>query len=101
MTYANDLRELWLSVGEVPLPIAAVRDEYVRFGGIHRRFSRLNDVYHQLFTIETALFEFLESKKPLFGQKPEREVLMIARAAVENAKVLSEIARAELQLLGD
>ena len=101
MSFGDDLRKVWLNIGEVALPIAALRDEYVRFPGVHRRFSQLNNVYQNLLKVEAALFEFCEAKKPVFGSKPEREVLMIAEATLENARILLEIARAELALLGD
>jgi hypothetical protein len=85
-----------MSISKVSLPIAAVRDEYLKFKGRHGRFMQLADVYSNLNMIHQALFEYIESKSPVFGKKPNREVLMIAQAAVENSKVLLDIAEDEI-----
>ena len=99
MSYRKELRELWLSIETVAIPIAELRDKYVRFPGVHRRFSQFEEVYRNLKEIETALFEFIEAKKPLFGSKPEREFVIMSRASIANAQILLEIGEAELALL--
>ena len=101
MSFADELRKVWLAIDGVALPIADVRDGYVRFPGIHRRFSQLDSVYRDLRTMETALFEFLEVENSAVGSNRGREILMVAQAALNNARVLAEVAQAELQLLGN
>ena len=95
MTEAAEIRQLWLSVQDIAGPIADLRDRYVSSPGLHNRFSQLYDVWRNLLEIEQALFEFLEIKKPLLGSKPEKEMLVVARASLANAKILLDIASAE------
>ena len=97
MTFHTQLRELWLQVSEVSLSIASLRDEYARGPLLNTRFTQLDNVYANLNDIEQGLFELLEIRKPLVGQKPEREFLMIARPALANAKGLLSIATDELE----
>jgi len=95
VNFEPELRKLWLSVQDIALPIAELRDRYVEFPGMHPRFSQLYDVWQNLLQIEQAIFEFLELKKPAFGKKPEREFLMVAEAAISNSKILLKIAAEE------
>ncbi len=97
--YESELKKAWLSISDVSLPLAELRDEYLSLKGGEGRFLRLTDAYSNLNAIEQALFEYLELKAPIFGKKPNRAVLMMAEAAIENGQVLTEIVRGELALL--
>ena len=97
-----ELRDVWLSVSDVALPLAELRDEYLKFQGFQAdlgRFGQLETAYANLNIVEQTLFEYIEQKSPLFGKKPNREVLMIANAAIQNSRILAEIARGELNLM--
>ena len=95
MTTVRELKELWLEISDVALPIASLRDEYAKGSLMNERFRQLSQVYANLNEIEQALSEFMERKKFLFGRKTEREFFMLARPSVANAKILLEIATDE------
>jgi hypothetical protein len=96
VSFDPEIRKLWLEISKTSIPLAMVRDEYIKLKGGEHRFMQLADVYSNLNTIETALFEYLDLKAPVFGRKPDREMLMVSRAAVENVKVLLDIAEEEV-----
>ena len=99
--HSEALRQLQAKISETAFPIADLRDEFLKVEGFQigeSRFGQLDRAYSNINTVGDALFEYLDQKSPLFGKKPDREVLMIAKAAVENAKILIEIARSELEL---
>ena len=99
MTEEDELRELWLSVSNVSLPLAGVRDRYIQGPGFHPRFSQLADAYDHLNNIEQALSEYLEVRKPLMGSKPDHEFLMLSRSAIEIGKTLLLIVKDEADRL--
>ena len=99
MTEEDELRELWLSVSNVSLPLAEVRDRYIQGLGFHPRFSQLADAYDHLNNIEQALSEYLEVRKPLMGSKPDHEFLMLSRSAIEIGKTLLLIVKDEADRL--
>ena len=97
--FEAELKSAWLSVTDVSLPLAEVRDEYLNVKGGEARFMQLADAYSNLNTVEQALFEYMELKPPTFGKKPNREFLMIAEAAIKNGKILMDVAKGELSAL--
>ena len=99
MSLQTELRQLWLSIQEIAMPMAELRDKYVEFPGMHPRFSHLYDAWQNLLAVEQAIFEFMELKKPTFGKKPDREFIMISKAAISNSKILLKIATDEYAVL--
>ena len=99
--FEDELKELWLSVSDIALPLAELRDEYLYVKRGEARIMLLTTAYENLNAIEQALFEYIALKSPLLGRKPNREMLMMARAAIENGRILTEIVRGELALLKD
>lgn len=97
--FESELKAAWLSISEISLSFAEVRDQYLETNVVEGRFVQLTAAYNNLNIIEQALFEYMEIKSPMFSKKPNREVLMIAEAAVENSKILLDVARGELALL--
>ena len=97
----EQVKTAWMNVDKVALPLAEIRDEYLKFKGMEGRFMQMNDAYRNLNTLGDALFEYIEIKSPLFGKKPDREILMIAEAAVKNGQILLDVAKGELALLGE
>lgn len=59
----------------------------------------MHDAYQNLRTIEEAIFEFMELRKPMFGKKPDREFIMLSRAAISNTKILLKIATDEYAMM--
>ena len=93
-----ELKTLLLSVSEIYLSLAEVRDDYLRVQGGEPRFMQLAEACDNLMAIEQALFEYREIKAPLFGKKPDREFLMVAVAALANGRVLRDVCKGELAM---
>ena len=68
MNYADEIRSLWLSIGELSISLGEVRDAFLRIPGEEGRFMEIEDARKNLFQIETALFEYLEQKAPVFAK---------------------------------
>jgi hypothetical protein len=98
VNYADEIRGLWLSIGELSISLGEVRDAFLRIPGEEGRFMEIEDARKNLFQIETALFEYLEQKAPVFAKKPDRLFHAVANAAIDNTKILLAIAKGDADL---
>lgn len=98
MNAKGEIKQLWLSVKEVALPLADVRDAFLKVQGGEPRFMQLDEAYDNLNAIEQALYEYLQIKSRWFSKKPDKEVLMLSVAALANARILMEVCRGELSM---
>ena len=98
MSYSEQIREIWLSISELTIALGHVQDAFLKIPGEELRFMEMEDARKNIFEIETALFEYLDTKAPMFGTKPDRLVFIVANSAMKNAKILLNLANGDASL---
>lgn len=100
MSLLPQIRDLWLSVTDVALPLAEVRDRFLTVPGGEKRFGQLHNCVDHLHAVEESLYEYLEWRRDASGARDDidRLCFMMCNAAIENGKTLLELATAEIDL---
>ena len=94
----EEVRSLWLTISDLSLEVAGVRDAFLALPAEELRFMQLEDLRGLLLDLETKLFEYLEIKAPLFGSKPSSSIFACAGAAIGSARIALTFAKDDLAL---